>query len=172
MAWFLESERRSREFYDAPRTQNVYVTSNQNKNVTVNEHRAPTDESIRIYKEMQEKAVTSIMDSFETSTNNAFKCKAIHYSEFHLLQNTILVEYSLNNVPRTVKHTYNPNRLMDSVGSMSDVLRDLADKISEDITETILRNVMMDVYHEMQFARDRVIENQKKEAQERIGREG
>jgi len=44
--------------------------------VTVNEHRAPTDESIRIYQEMLEKAEKNIYKAFKVD-NNQLKCTIV-----------------------------------------------------------------------------------------------
>jgi hypothetical protein len=50
---------------------------------TVHEHRAPTDESIRLYKEMKEKAEQSVLDSFELENNlvnaRVVVCKSAEY---------------------------------------------------------------------------------------------
>lgn len=45
------------------------------KEVNVNENRAPTDESIRIYDEIKEKAFKSIIDTIEIN-DNSFNIKA------------------------------------------------------------------------------------------------
>ena len=48
-------------------SQPQYVTREVTK--TVHEHRAPTDESIKIYKEMVDKAEKSVLDAFVISDN-------------------------------------------------------------------------------------------------------
>lgn len=44
--------------------------------IEVTENKAPTDESIRIFKELEEKAKKSVLDSYKCE-NNVFKCTAV-----------------------------------------------------------------------------------------------
>ena len=48
------------------------------KTVTINENRAPTDESVKLYDEFKQRAYDSIIDAFEVS-DNAFNFKAFIY---------------------------------------------------------------------------------------------
>jgi hypothetical protein len=49
----------------------TYVRKSETSQVTVHEHRAPTDDSIRLYHELCEKAKSDIHQRFATDANNA-----------------------------------------------------------------------------------------------------
>ena len=46
------------------------ITNNYSpRNIDIHEHRAPTDESIKIFNELKEKALASVLDSFIVKNN-------------------------------------------------------------------------------------------------------
>lgn len=74
-----------------PVTQTEYVT----KNVNVTEKRAPTDESVRLLKEMEEAARSKIEDTF-ILTNNGFECRIYTALENNTYDYWITAVYVLN----------------------------------------------------------------------------
>ena len=69
--------------------------------VTVTEKRAPTDESVRLLKEMEEKAREKIIDSFAVKDTN-FECKVFQEKDMLTLDTKFVVIYSMNGKKRTV----------------------------------------------------------------------
>ena len=47
----------------------IFADAPVQTNTTIHEHRAPTDESIKLFKEMQDKAFTSVISNIEVETN-------------------------------------------------------------------------------------------------------
>lgn len=76
-------------FYPVERTE--YVT----KTVNVTEKRAPTDESVRLLKEMEEAARTKIEDTFVLK-NNGFECRIYTQLECNTYDYVITAVYLLN----------------------------------------------------------------------------
>lgn len=74
-----------------------YVTRN------VHEHRAPTDESVKILREMEDKAQERIVESIHVG-NTTFDC-VVHIQENMLDQTMVFIAaFSLNGKKMTVKH--------------------------------------------------------------------
>ena len=73
----------------------MYVTK------TTTEYRAPTDESVRLLKEMEEKAREKIIDSF-TVKDNHFECKFFQEMDVTTQEMKYVVIYSMNGKKRTV----------------------------------------------------------------------
>ena len=73
----------------------TYVTK------TTTEYRAPTDESVRLLKEMEEKAREKIIDSF-TVNDTHFECKFFQEMDMTTQEMKYVVIYSMNGKKRTV----------------------------------------------------------------------
>ena len=73
----------------------TYVTK------TTTEYRAPTDESVRLLKEMEEKAREKIIDSF-TVNDTHFECKFFQEMDVTTQEMKYVVIYSMNGKKRTV----------------------------------------------------------------------
>ena len=73
----------------------TYVTK------TTTEYRAPTDESVRLLKEMEEKAREKIIDSFTVSDTH-FECKFFQEMDVTTQEMKYVVIYSMNGKKRTV----------------------------------------------------------------------
>lgn len=65
------------------------------RNVTVHEHRAPTDESVRLLKEMEEEAREKILDSFRLD-GNGFECVIQCERDCMTMDTTAVAVFSLN----------------------------------------------------------------------------
>lgn len=63
---------------------------------TVKEIKAPTDESIKLYEEIKQKAYESILDSIIIN-NNTFNCKAEIVKDWQSYSNICYYEFTLNN---------------------------------------------------------------------------
>ena len=73
----------------------TYVTK------TTTEYRAPTDESVRLLKEMEEKAREKIIDSFSVNDTH-FECKFFQEMDVTTQEMKYVVIYSMNGKKRTV----------------------------------------------------------------------
>lgn len=62
---------------------------------TIIEKRAPTDESIKLFKEMQEKAYSSIVDTFHLSST-VLDVKVIVFQDYPTFQMVVKYVYILN----------------------------------------------------------------------------
>lgn len=65
------------------------------------EHRAPTDESVKLLREMEQKAQDSIMLAIRCD-DNAFKFLAVVLDDEVSFRRTLRIQYSLNGVRRDI----------------------------------------------------------------------
>lgn len=72
-----------------------HTTEYVDRNITVNEHRAPTDESVKLLNEMTEKALNNIVKTFST-TNNTLQVTAAVYEDYRNQQREVLCKFVLN----------------------------------------------------------------------------
>lgn len=74
------------------------------RNITIN--RAPTDESIRLYDEMKQKAYDSILDSFKIESNT-INGNVIYYKDIFSYAYIIKYKYKLNGKTHEGKLQFN-----------------------------------------------------------------
>lgn len=72
-----------------------HTTEYVDRNITVNEHRAPTDESVKLLNELTEKALNNIVKTFST-TNNTLQVTAAVYEDYRNQQREVLCKFVLN----------------------------------------------------------------------------
>lgn len=74
---------------------NRHTTEYVDRNITVTEHRAPTDESVKLLNEMSDKALKNIVKTFST-TNNTLQATAAVYEDYRNEQRKFLCKFVLN----------------------------------------------------------------------------
>jgi hypothetical protein len=102
---------------------------------TVHVHNAPTDESIKIYKELKEKAEKSIIDSFVVS-NTILSCHFVVYREMEFI-NAFSAHFKIvlngENIVDTLKFQKSYNR--------DDTVKEVFDKISKIIAKKLFESI-------------------------------
>ena len=141
-----------KQYHSHSHTHDVKVTHGDKK-VTVNEHKAPTDDSIRYADEMKQKVRESLMSAIKTD-NNFLSVKAFHFEDLAMLENIIIVEYQLNNHKRKVEYRYNLLNSHD-INFTVDIMNGLYTAIAEDLAKEIVRPAMVDAMPELIRSRDR-----------------
>ncbi|MGZ5583454.1 MAG: hypothetical protein ACXWG8_07770 [Usitatibacter sp.] len=108
---------------------------------TVHEHRAPTDESVRLLKEMERAARDKIVETIRIE-GNGFNC-IVHRSENYLdLDDTVafVVIYDINGVRRRVDHREPTKRSTENrIDWQARLIDNLIKAVGEDIALNILR---------------------------------
>ena len=102
----------------------TYVTK------TTTEYRAPTDESVRLLKEMEEKAREKIIDSF-TVNDTHFECKFFQEMDVVTQEMKYVVIYSMNGKKRTVN-------VRVEQGVIADNYKKLISAVANDIAHAML----------------------------------
>lgn len=105
-------------------------------NYKVTEVKAPTDESIKLYKEMLEKSRTDLVDAFKIKSNS-FECSAAIYRNISSFSFTVVIKFLLNDR----KHVMDFNIEEYNVNQREDLVREIVKKFSESLVEIILADL-------------------------------
>ena len=101
---------------------------------TVHEHRAPTDDSIRLYDEMRKKAEDAIIASVRVKDTH-FEGVIHHYRDFANARLQFRVIYSLNGKKMTTNYDHSER---DYSESAEDIYLKIVDAVARDIANEIL----------------------------------
>lgn len=106
---------------------------------TVHEHKAPTDDSIRIYKEIKEKAYNSLLYSF-TLSDNIFDAKVMVYQDYELGDRVCAYSFLLNG--RRVKNEFRSrNILMEKKEELiPKIIEGISEQIAVELTRLMYEN--------------------------------
>jgi hypothetical protein len=98
----------------------------------LNEHRAPTDDSIRILNEMQDKAVKNIVDNILIDDND-LKGSVIIYRDPLMMGFKIFVRFRLNG---------KPYKFEERINTYDSNLFNAKEKLAECMTKAIYKNLI------------------------------
>lgn len=100
----------------------------------VHEHRAPTDESVKLLKEMEEVALKKIVDAVHVG-NTSFECVVHHDNDFATNRIILGSIFKLNGAKQTAKIYLDRSELADQEA----VVTKLRDEMAKVIATQILR---------------------------------
>lgn len=128
---------------EVTREVNTYVTHGT-KNVNVVEKKAPTDDSVRLFNEIQEKAVESLINRIKIE-DNYLRASAIFLRDNAYLQYVIVVRYTYNKHERTVKYSFDE---FDKKKGIQALIEGLIKAVSDDIAQVIVQSSIGEIYHD------------------------
>jgi len=117
----------------------TYYESPRCISTTVHEHRAPTDESVKLLKEMEQKIEEKILAVFQTDKDNFLQGSVVHKVINPMIAATeLIILYILNG------EKFEHRIKVDEIGFRLDkdrAMRELAQAISNTVTMKILSKV-------------------------------
>lgn len=122
-----------------------HTTEYVDRNITVNEHRAPTDESVKILNEMTEKALKNIVSNFST-TNNTLQATVAVYEDYRNSERQFLCKFVLNgkeNILRVDIPTYEydtPEKMVQ------ELYKQVCNKLALDVMQPFLKELSKGVF--------------------------
>jgi formaldehyde-activating enzyme involved in methanogenesis len=119
-------------------------TINQPYEKTVHEHRAPTDDSIRIYNEMVQKAQQSVIDAFRIDSN-VIKANIVVMYNMADMKKTVYFNYELN----SVAHKGHFDLELYDIQNRQPVIEQVAKAIANNVTEFILNQFQNEDIHRL-----------------------
>ncbi len=117
---------------------------------TVNEHRAPTDDSIRLLNEMTDKAKRNVLHAIHLKSN-IIDCAVVYYRNDNFYGKIdFCLKFDLNGTTHEIdgqidQHEFDPSGLRHSFGSGL-VYDFLVKKYSEEISKMIINQVRTDAF--------------------------
>ena len=109
-----------------------------NKDVNVKEYKAPTDESVKLLNEMQEKTLANIIKQFSVQDND-FNFGVMSYKNPIRYTTEVLVKFTLNRKQYEVKTDV--DEFKDRDGQIKDIYKAVCDKLAVIFTEGVLHSL-------------------------------
>ncbi len=115
------------------RNQSMYVSG------TIDEHRAPTDESVRLLNEMQEKAMKNILSTVNLN-NNILNIAGIFIHRDCITDKiAVFGEFKLNGIEYSFHEEVHP----EFRESLVDLLKKIVNQLSYKITELLIEELVV-----------------------------
>jgi CRISPR/Cas system-associated endonuclease/helicase Cas3 len=105
----------------------------------VHEHRAPTDESVALLKEMEEKAQEKLLRSYKLDTNDFNAVWHVMQDNLHMTHR-VLIQFELNGKTHDIEYS------IDMCASEEEILDKSREKILEYLQGSILRSIKPEQY--------------------------
>jgi len=118
------------------RTSNLYHNYTGPSSISVVHKRAPTDDSVRLLKEMEDAVIQNIVDSI-TVNNNEFNCKIYYMRDNLNMDNKYSIVYSLNGNKHVCNITI-PQEMGHSNEIQQKQIKLIHSALAEDIASQIL----------------------------------
>lgn len=119
--------------YYAP-TRTEYIT----KDVNVKEYKAPTDDSVKLLNEMQEKTLANIVKQFSVQ-DNEFNFGVMSYKNPVRYTTEVIIKFSLNRKQYEVSLDVDEFKSKD--GQVQDIYKGLCSKLAEIFTVGVLESL-------------------------------
>lgn len=107
------------------------------RNVNVTEHRAPTDESVRLLREMEEAAEKNVLDRVKLA-DNGFECALTLYRDAMNDEVRVIARYKLNGRVSEVEHRIPTTQFSRRPQEKLEAILPIRVKIAEDIASQML----------------------------------
>lgn len=111
-----------------------HTTEYVDRNITVKEYKAPTDESVKILNEMTEKALNNIVKTFSTS-NNTLQAKVAVYQDHRMQVNEFMCKFTLNGKDHMLRVEINAYETPD----MNSMVEKLYTKVCEKLAQELMQ---------------------------------
>lgn len=111
-----------------------HTTEYVDRNITIKEYKAPTDESVKLLNEVTEKALNNIVKTFSTS-NNTLQAKVGVYQDYKMQVNEFMCKFTLNGkdyMYRVEPDTY-------ETPDMSSMVEKLYTKVCEKLAQELMQ---------------------------------
>lgn len=111
-----------------------HTTEYVDRNITVKEYKAPTDESVKLLNEMTEKALNNILKTFSTS-NNTLQAKVAVYQDHRMQVNEFMCKFTLNGKDHMLRVEINAYETPD----MNSMIEKLYTKVCERLAQELMQ---------------------------------
>lgn len=98
---------------------------------TVHEHKAPTDESVKLLMEMQNKVMANLLGQIRVE-NNGFEIVAYAFNDVSKFEKKVCIKYKIG----TVEHT------VDVSFRYTATVREMANKLVDELARDLAKNLL------------------------------
>lgn len=125
---------------------NRHTTEYVDRNITVKEYRALTDESIKLLNEMTDKALKNIVNTFST-TNNTLQLTAAVYEDFRHEKREFLCKFVLNGK----SHTLQVGILTWEFNTPEAMIEELYKRICNELAMEMMQPLLQEMQNKMGY---------------------
>lgn len=114
--------------------------------VTINENKAPTDESVKLLRKMEKAARKEVEKSIRVTDTN-FDCNVMVQAAYHNSEYQVVTIYTINGVQRRVMSIipmhYEKTALYEEIGKtvLNDVAKDIAENVIHNLSHVLANNL-------------------------------
>lgn len=119
---------------------NRHTTEYVDRNITVKEYRAPTDESIKIFNELTDKALKNIINSFST-TNNTLQVTAAVYEDYRNQEQEFLCKFVLNGKSHLIQLALPSYEVATPQAMVEELYKKICNKLAAEIMQPLLKEM-------------------------------
>jgi len=117
-----------------------HTTEYVDRNITVKEYKAPTNESISLLNEMTEKALNNIVKTFSTS-NNTLQAKVAVYQDHRLQVNEFLCKFTLNGKNHMLRIEINVYETPDMNSMVEKLYAKVCEKLAQELMQPFFQEL-------------------------------
>lgn len=133
-------------FFNRPKVEKHYHNHSSPMNTTVTENKAPTDESVRLLSEMQEKAMNSIVKAITVDTNT-LKFKIVEtadQADIAGFNKNIYILFNLNGEDYKIERTIDYGKFhQDTPGLVNYCMKVLSEEIADQVFSNFVEEVAL-----------------------------
>jgi spore coat polysaccharide biosynthesis protein SpsF (cytidylyltransferase family) len=124
---------------------NRHTTEYVDRNITVNEHRAPTDKSVELLNEMTNKALKNITHNFST-TNNTLQVTGAIYHNQPMQERVFMCKFILNGKENKLQIDI-PDWQYDTIESIVEALyKEVCNRLAAELMQPFLKEMSRNFY--------------------------
>lgn len=117
-----------------------HTTEYVDRNITVKEYKAPTDESVKILNEMTEKALNNIVKTFSTS-NNTLQAKVAVYQDHRMQVNEFMCKFTLNGKDHMLRVEINAYETPDMDSMVEKLYTKVCEKLAQELMQPFFQEL-------------------------------
>jgi hypothetical protein len=103
----------------------------------VHEHRAPTDDSVKLLREMEQAALDNILGAMRLE-GCPVDAAVVHMRDPLLDEHKFIIRYKLGTTQREVRHVFRPNISLSAENLREEAVHQLIDALARDIAVGLL----------------------------------
>lgn len=125
--------------FDSHYTTNRFISETREITKTVHEHKAPTDESIKLLNEMTDKALSNIVARWSTD-NNVLSMQGAFFDDYSRGSRTLAIKMKLNGKDHKIIVEVDPFQ-----SEVQTFVSSVFDKVSQEIARVVLAPIFSEV---------------------------
>lgn len=117
-----------------------HTTEYVDRNITVKEYKAPTDESVKLLNEITEKALNNIVKTFSTS-NNTLQAKVAVYQDHRMQVNEFMCKFTLNGKDHMLRVEINTYETPDRSSMIEKLYTKVCEKLAQELMQPFFQEL-------------------------------